>query len=92
MAKDMNTGTTKVSELALLTSLSRAKSKSAGSLRPRFIPIDDACRYAGIGRSKFYRDFLWRLRTVRIGRRNLIELDSLDELLDQLTSESETGG
>jgi hypothetical protein len=70
----------------------RRRWRHVAKLRPRYISIDDGYRYAGIGRSKFYKDFLWRLRTVRIGRRHVIELDSLDELLDQLTSESETGG
>ena len=41
----------------------------------------------GVGRSKFYRDFLRRLRTLRIGRRNLVELESVDEFLDQLRAE-----
>jgi hypothetical protein len=58
-------------------------------LRPRYVTIDTACRYAGIGRSKFYRDYLERVRTLRLGKRNLVELNSLDELLDQLACEQE---
>jgi hypothetical protein len=53
-------------------------------LRPRYVTIDAACRYAGIGRSKFYREYLGRVRTLRLGRRNLVQLASLDELLDEL--------
>jgi hypothetical protein len=65
----------------------RRRSKHAApSLRPRYLSITEACRYAGVGRSKFYDDFLARLETLRIGRRNLIELASLDELLDELAN------
>jgi hypothetical protein len=42
------------------------------------------CCYAGVGRSKFYDDILPRLRTVKIGRRNLVVLESLDQLIDEL--------
>jgi hypothetical protein len=69
---------------------SPGRSQHTTTLRPRFIRITAACAYAGVGRSKFYDDFLSRLRTLRVGRLHLIELDSLDELLDQLASEQET--
>lgn len=70
----------------------RRRPKHAANLRPRFVSIDDACSYAAVGRSKFIDDFLPRLRTMRIGRRHLIELSSLNELLDQLTREPEIAG
>jgi len=75
------------SEVALLTGVDQAKPRPAAALRPRYVSIDDVCRYMGVGRSKFYRDFLRRLRTLRIGKRNLVELDSVDQLLDQLRAE-----
>jgi len=83
----MNPTTPAVSEVALLTGIRQAKPRPAAALRPRYVTIDDACRYMGVGRSKFYRDFLRRLRTLRIGKRNLVELDSVDEFLDQLRAE-----
>jgi excisionase family DNA binding protein len=86
MARDMNPDTPEVSEIALLTDIGQAK-RPATALRPRYVSIDDACRYMGVGKSKFYRDFLRRLRTLRIGRRNLVELDAVDEVLDQLRAE-----
>jgi len=82
----MNPDTPEVSEIALLTDIGQAKTP-ATALRPRYVSIDDACRYMGVGKSKFYRDFLRRLRTLRIGRRNLVELDAVDEVLDQLRAE-----
>ena len=87
MARDMNPDTPEVSEIALLTDIGLAKPRPATALRPRYVSIDDACRYMGVGKSKFYRDFLRRLRTLRIGRRNLVELDAVDEVLDQLRAE-----
>jgi hypothetical protein len=62
----------------------RRRAKHAARLRPRLISIDDGYRYVGVGRSKFYDDFLPRLKTVRVGRRNLIDLESLDRLIDEL--------
>jgi hypothetical protein len=50
----------------------------------RLVSIADSCRYAGVGRSKFYDDFLPRLRTIKLGRRRLVDLDSLDQLIDEL--------
>lgn len=62
----------------------RRSAKHAPTLRPRLISIDDSCCYVGCGRSKFYNDFLPRLRTVKFGRRNLVDIDSLDQLIDEL--------
>jgi len=56
---------------------------TGAGLRPRLISIADGYRYAGIGRSKFYSDILPKLKTIRIGRRNLIDLASLDDLIDE---------
>ena len=56
-------------------------------LRPRLISIADGYHYAGVGRSKFYSDFLPKIKTIRIGRRKLIELASLDDLIDELAAE-----
>ena len=69
-----------MSEAATVT----VSTKARAPLRPRLISIDDGHRYVGVCRSKFYVDFLPRLKTVRIGRRNLIDLASLDRLIDEL--------
>ena len=58
-------------------------------LRPRYVTIDSSCAYMAVGRSKFYKEFLPRVRTLRIGKRNLVELDSLDALIDNLVSYQE---
>jgi hypothetical protein len=65
----------------------RADGRVRGAgLRPRLISIADGYRYAGVGRSKFYSDILPKLKTIRIGRRNLIDLASLDDLIDELAA------
>jgi len=90
---DMTPDTSEVSRVALLADVGQAKPKpTAAALRPRYLPIDDACRYAGIGRSKLYKDYLKRLRTLRVGRRHLVELASLDELLDEMASMQKAEG
>jgi hypothetical protein len=65
----------------------RRRDKHATQLRPRLLTINESCRYAAVGRSKFYEDLLPRVKTVRLGRRNLIELESLDRLIDELIAE-----
>jgi hypothetical protein len=64
----------------------QASEKELGPLRPRLISIGDAHRYTGVCRAKFYLDVLPHLKTVRIGRRNLIDLESLDRLIDDLAT------
>jgi len=55
-------------------------------LRPRYISIADATRYTATSRSHFYTALLPRVRTIRLGKSRLIELDSLDAVLDELAS------
>jgi hypothetical protein len=69
--------------------LNRAERRAAEreerlKLRPRIVSVEQACRYANVSRSYFYATFLSRLRTIKMGKRLGIELDSLDELLDEL--------
>jgi hypothetical protein len=66
--------------------------RGAAKLRPRLIPIADGYHYAGVGRSTFYTRFLPRVKSVRVGRRHLIELDSLDLLIDDLHAEAAAFG
>ena len=79
-------GLSQMSETALVA----ANGTNRARLRPRLISIDEGYRYAGVGRSKFYTDFLPKLRTVQVGRRNLIELESLDQLIDELLTGTAT--
>jgi len=65
-----------------------AKHKNKHPLRPRFVSILEACDYLNVSRAKFYADLLSRVKTVRVGRRNLIDLESLDALADELLAES----
>ena len=55
-----------------------------GGLRPALIPISDGADYIGVARSTFYARFLPHLETVRIGRRRMVVLESLDQLVEQL--------
>ena len=64
----------------------QARPKPGTTLRPRLIPIDAAAAYMGVGRSKFWKDYLPRVRTVQAGRRRLVELDSVDELIDEIAA------
>jgi hypothetical protein len=56
----------------------------AGQLRPRLVSLDEAARYAGVGRSKFYDDYVDRVKTLKLGHRKLVDLDSLDALIDEM--------
>jgi hypothetical protein len=53
-------------------------------LRPALISINEAADYLGIARSTFYKDFLPNIETVRIGKRNLVVVESLDRLVAKL--------
>jgi len=54
--------------------------------RPRFGSIEDAAEYLGISRAHFYLHILPKVKTAHIGRRHLIELDSLDQVGDELSA------
>jgi hypothetical protein len=59
--------------------------QGAEQLRPRYVSIRDACRYAGVSHSEFYRSWRRRLKVIAIGKRRVaVELASLDALLDEL--------
>jgi hypothetical protein len=62
----------------------RAKAGDEHRIRPRFVSIRDACDYIGCGRTYFYEKLLPKVKTARLGKRNLIELESLDDLADSL--------
>jgi hypothetical protein len=66
----------------------RCARQREASLRPRFISIRAACDYLSVSRATFYKDLLSRLKTARVGRRNLIDLQSLDALADELSAEA----
>jgi excisionase family DNA binding protein len=52
---------------------------------PRCLRVEDAARLLNVGRSTAY-DLIrsGRLRSVKIGRRRLVPLDALDDLLSSL--------
>jgi predicted DNA-binding transcriptional regulator AlpA len=50
---------------------------------PRLLSINDACRYAGVSRSEFYKTWLPRLKSAHFGKRHMIDRASLDQLIDQ---------
>ena len=58
--------------------------RQRSGLKPKLITIRDAADYSGVSRSTFYARFLPRLESIRIGKRRLILLASLDELIERL--------
>jgi hypothetical protein len=72
-------------EAAAIARPQRSRSHNrAGQLRPRLVSLDEAAQYSGVGRTKFYDDFVDRVRTIKVGHRKLVDLDSLDALIDRL--------
>jgi hypothetical protein len=59
-------------------------------LPPRLISVQAAARRAGVCRSSFYLDWVPRLKTVRYGRRQLVDVASLDRLIDELVAGTTT--
>jgi len=53
-------------------------------LRPRFVSINYACEYLNCSRSHFYAALYSKVKKVKLGKRTLVELDSLDEVGDSL--------
>jgi excisionase family DNA binding protein len=54
------------------------------SERPRLIPVEEAARLLGIGRSTTY-DLIrtGRLRSVKIGKRRLVPAAAIDEAIER---------
>jgi excisionase family DNA binding protein len=57
--------------------------------RPRLIPVEEAARLLGIGRSTTY-DLIrsGQLRSVKIGKRRLVPAFAVDEAIERLSQES----
>jgi hypothetical protein len=61
------------------------KAPASPAPKPALMSIPDAVRYCGgLGRSTFYKDILPRLKTVRVGTRRLVVVESMDRLIDEL--------
>jgi hypothetical protein len=58
--------------------------RSTDFLKPALISIGAAAGYLGISRSTFYDCFLPQLETVQLGKRRLVVMQSLDELVEKL--------
>jgi hypothetical protein len=56
-------------------------------VQPRLLTIGDACRYAAISRSEFYKTWLRHLRTVHAGKRHLVDRESLDRRIDEMLAQ-----
>jgi hypothetical protein len=55
----------------------------AGHLRPALASIQASCAYmGGVSRAKFYADILPQLDTVKLGKRNLVVVASMDRLIE----------
>jgi predicted DNA-binding transcriptional regulator AlpA len=61
----------------------RAKASDERRVRPRFVSIREACHYLGCSRSHFYARLLRQVKTVTLGKRRLVDFDSLEELADE---------
>jgi predicted DNA-binding transcriptional regulator AlpA len=70
----------------------RANVRAERHIRPRFVSIRDACAYLGCGRSHFYAELLLKVRTVPLGKRRLVDFDSLEKLGDELLAAPRVGG
>lgn len=58
-------------------------------MQPIAVSINDACRFIGIGRTKMYSLISeGRVASVKLGKRNLIKVDSLHALLDDLANDT----
>jgi hypothetical protein len=53
-------------------------------VRARFVSIREAYHYLGCSRSHLYAELLPKIKTVTLGKRRLIDFDSLEELADKL--------
>jgi len=63
----------------------RAKaSDNRRRVRPRFISIKEGHEYLNCSRSYFYAEIYPKINKVKLGRRTLLELDSIDALADSL--------
>jgi len=65
----------------------RAWASDERRVRPRFISIRESCQYLGCSRSHFYAAVLHKVKTVSLGKRRLVDFDSLEELGDKLLAE-----
>jgi hypothetical protein len=65
----------------------RAKASDERRVRPRFVSIREGCHYLGCSRSYFYAELLSKVKTITLGKRRLLDFDSLEELGDKLADE-----
>jgi hypothetical protein len=61
-----------------------ARKHAEQRLRPALISIGDAAEHIGVARSTFYKDFLPVIESVRLGKRRLVVMESLDQLIEKL--------
>ena len=52
-----------------------------GTPRPALTSIADAAAYLSLSRATFYRDVIPHIETVRIGKRHLVLVESLDRFI-----------
>lgn len=54
-------------------------------MRELLVPVPEACRLVGIGRSYFYKEIAGkRLRLIKLGRRTLVSVDDIRALVREL--------
>jgi excisionase family DNA binding protein len=60
---------------------------------PALLRLPDACRFIGVGRSKFY-ELVGRgeIEVVKVGTRTLVPMTSLEQFIRRLPSMRTTGG
>ena len=58
--------------------------KQATELRPALISIDQVAHYLGVARSTVYKVFLQHLEVIKLGKRSLVVLASVDALVSRL--------
>jgi len=60
------------------------------SVKPALLSVTDAAAYLGIAPSTLYKNYFARLEVVRLGKRSLITMASLDRLVDESRSQQPT--
>ena len=54
---------------------------TVGTPRPALTSINDAAAYLSLSRATFYRDVIQHVETVKLGKRNLVVVESLDRFI-----------
>jgi hypothetical protein len=69
----------------------RGLNRAERQMRPALVPIAAAADHLGVGRSTLYT-LLPDLESIKIGKRRLVTMESLDRLVERLIERQRAGG